>query len=126
MKMKLWQWEWEFDKDDARIVIPLVLLVFGLAWTQVRKEVLLAGAGVYYLLYFFLKPVLLGIRDFFRAVHHWVVFRCPYCRSRDVFLQGYQGYHGDQEYGYHLCNHCKETSIEVRSRLIKATQRKLK
>ena len=91
MKIKLWQWEWDFDKEDAKIVVPLMLLVFGLAWTQVRKEIVLGMAVGYYLLYFFLMPILLALKHFFVRVHAWWIFRCPHCGSREVFLQGYQG-----------------------------------
>jgi hypothetical protein len=27
MKIKLWQWEYDFDKEDAKIVVPLILLL---------------------------------------------------------------------------------------------------
>ena len=126
MKIKLWQWEYDFDKEDAKIVIPLALLVLGLAFTQVNKPALLAGAVAYYLLYFFLRPCVLGLMRGFAAIRQWLFFRCPYCESRDVFLQGYQGYHSDEHYPYHLCNHCGETSIEVRkNRLLKSSVGKL-
>jgi hypothetical protein len=124
MKIKLWQWEYDFDKDDAKIVIPLVLLVLGLAFTQVRKEALWGGAVAYYLLYFFLKPCLVALKNFFVSVRQWLFFRCPYCKSREVFLQGYQGYHSDEQYAFHLCNRCRETSVLVNNRLLKATRGK--
>ena len=54
---KLWQWEYDFEKEDAKIVIPLILLLLGLTFTPHHAEVLWAGAVAYYLLYFFLMPV---------------------------------------------------------------------
>lgn len=121
MKIKLWQFEYDFDKDDAKIVIPVLLLALGLAFTPLNKSALWSGAVVYYLLYFFLKPGISGLKDHLVApIHHWLFFRCPYCKSRDVFLQGYQGYHSDEFYGWHLCNHCGETLILLNNgRLIK-------
>ena len=41
MKIKLWQLEYDFDKEDAKIVVPLILLLLGLIFTQLRKDILL-------------------------------------------------------------------------------------
>lgn len=49
MKIKLWQWEYDFDKEDAKIVVPLILLVLGLSLTPLRKEAIWGGAVAYYL-----------------------------------------------------------------------------
>jgi hypothetical protein len=113
MKIKLWRWELDFDKEDAKIVIPLVLLLLGLVFTRLNKEALWGGAVAYYLLYFFLRELVARVRL-------WLFFRCPYCKSREVLLQGYQGYHSDEQYAYHLCNRCRKTSVMVNERLIKA------
>jgi hypothetical protein len=122
MKIKLWQFEYDFDKDDAKIVIPVLLLTLGLAFTALNKSALWLGAVAYYALYFFLKPFFLVLKDhIFAPVRHWLFFRCPYCKSRDIFEQGLQEYHGDMPYYYHLCNHCGETSILLlNGRLIKS------
>ena len=120
MKIKLWQWEYDFDKEDAKIVIPLVLLLLGLTLTQLNKAALWGGAVAYYLLYFFLKPFVHLWGELFGGLRHWVFFRCPYCKSREVILQGYQGYHSDEQYAFHLCNGCRKTSVLVNERLIKA------
>jgi hypothetical protein len=120
MKIKLWQWEYEFDKEDAKIVVPLVLLVLGMVFTQLNKEALWGGVVAYYLLYFFLKQCLLRIEKLFARLRGWLFFRCPYCKSPEVILQGYQGYHSDELYAYHLCNRCHKTSVMVNERLIKA------
>ena len=93
MKIKLWQLEYDFDKEDAKIVVPLILLLLGLVFTPVNKAALWIGATAYYLLYFFLEPCFLGFKRLFTRFHVWLSFRCPYCKSRDVILQGYQGYH---------------------------------
>jgi hypothetical protein len=126
MKIKLWQWEYDFDKEDAKIVVPLILLLLGLTLTQLRKDALFAGAVAYYLLYFFLPPCLLALKNLSARVSHWLFFRCPYCKSREVFLQGYQGYHSDEQYPIHLCNRCRETSVLVNDRLIAANPSKVK
>jgi hypothetical protein len=81
--------------------------------------VLWGGAVIYYFLYFFLKRCLMTFKGAFDNLHHWLAFKCPYCKSREVFLQGYQGYHSDEQYAYHLCNRCRETSVLVNDRLIK-------
>ncbi len=74
----------------------------------------------YYLLYFFLKPSFLGIKATLTRLRVWRGFRCPYCKSREIILQGYQGYHSDEYYAYHLCNRCHETSVLLGDRLIKS------
>jgi hypothetical protein len=122
MKIKLWQWEYDFDKSDAEIVVPLMLLLLGLAFTPLNKAWLWSGGVGYYLLYFFLKPCALAVKRFFGNLQQRWTFRCPYCKSREVILQGYQGYHSDEQYAFHLCNQCKETSVLVNEKLIKASQ----
>jgi len=126
MKIKLWQWEYDFDKEDAKIVVPLILLLLGLTLTHLRKDALFGGAVAYYLLYFFLPPCLVALKGLFARVWHWLVFRCPYCKSREVFLQGYQGYHSDEQYAIHLCNRCRGTSVLVNNRLITTNPPKAK
>lgn len=120
MKLKLWQFEWDFDKDDAKIAVPLLLLALGFAFTPLSKTWLLVGAVVYYLLYFFSGHVLITVEHITRKAKAWLFYRCPWCKSRDVILQGYQGYKSDEQYAYHTCNECGETSILVNERLIKA------
>jgi len=122
MRIKLWQWEYDFDKADAEIAVPLALLLLGLAFTPLNKAWLWSGGVAYYLLYFFLKPCVLGLKKMFGSLHHWWVFKCPYCKSREMILQGYQGYHSDEHYAFYLCNRCKTTSVLVNERLIKATR----
>jgi hypothetical protein len=122
MKIKLWQLEYDFDKDDAKIVLPLILLLLGLTVTQLNKKGLWIGAVAYYLLYFFLEPFFRALKDLFKPLYTWLFFKCPYCRSHEVIMQGYQGYHSDELYAFHLCNACRETSVLVNNRLIKATK----
>jgi hypothetical protein len=122
MKIKLWQWEYDFEKADAEIVVPLVLLLLGLAFTPLNKAWLWSGGVAYYLLYFFLKPCVLGLKGILGKFHRWLTFRCPYCKSREVILQGYDGYHSDEFYAFHLCDQCRQTSVLVNDKLIKATR----
>ncbi|GEM_PF-3463794 len=116
MKIKFWQFEYDFDKEDAKIVIPVLLLVLGLVFTPINKSVLWLGAAAYYLLYFFVKPffaTLNNLRSKFQL-------RCPHCKSRDIIFQGLDNYHGDVPYDWFLCNHCGETSILLNNgRLVK-------
>jgi len=57
MKMELLQWKFEFDKDDAKIVIPVLLLLLALTLTPLNKVALWSGAGRVLRLVFFLKTV---------------------------------------------------------------------
>jgi hypothetical protein len=84
MKIKLLQFEYDFDKEDAKIVVPVLLLTLGLAFTPLKKAMLWSGAVTYYALYFFLKPFVSALNDLWLKFH----FRCPHCKSRDVFEQG--------------------------------------
>jgi hypothetical protein len=109
VKIELWQFKYDFDKDDAKIVIPVLLLALGLAFTPLNKSWLWAGAVVYYALYFFLKPGLGALND----LRLKFLFRCAHCKSRDIILQGMNNYQGDVPYDWYLCNHCGETSIHL-------------
>jgi hypothetical protein len=124
MKFKFWQSEFEFDKEDAKIAVPIILLILGLAFTHLPKDWLLGGVGAYYLLYFFLLSVVefvtKPLKDLYKRIHAAWVYKCPYCKSREIILQGYQGYHSDEHYPYYICNRCRETSVFVNERLIKA------
>lgn len=113
MKIKLWQWEYDFDKDDAKIVVPLILLVLSLIFTQLAKDWLIGGVAAYYLLYFFLPPIFLAVKTLFARIRHWLRFRCPYCKSRELILRGMQEFHGDIPYDHYFCNRCRETSVFV-------------
>jgi|HubBroStandDraft_1064217.scaffolds.fasta_scaffold1785260_1 hypothetical protein len=96
MKLKFWQSEFEFDKEDAEIAVPIILLILGLAFTQLPKGWLLGGVAAYYLLYFFLLRVVefvtKPLKDVYERIHAAWVYRCLYCKSREIILQGYQGY----------------------------------
>jgi hypothetical protein len=129
MKIKLWQLEYDFDKEDA-VVVPLILLLLGLTFTQLRKDRLLAGVTAYYLLYFFLPPCVVALQKLFARIHHWRIFRCPYCKSREIILQGIQEFHGDIPYDHYFCNRCRETSVFVNTagidKMLAPTPSKLK
>jgi len=114
MKIKFGQWgEYDFDKDDAMIVVPLILLLLCLTLTPLRREFLIGGAAAYYFLYFFLPPTFLAINKLFARLHHWRTFRCPYCKSHELILQGMQEFHGDIPYDWYFCHRCRETSVYV-------------
>ena len=123
MKIKLWQFEYDFDQKDAQIVLPVLLLVLGLIFTNLNKEVLWGGTVAYYLLYFFVKPTFLTIAELSTRFLSWKRFRCPSCKSRELIMQGYQGYHSDEHYPYYLCNRCHETVVMVGERLLKARRK---
>jgi len=110
MKLKFWQFEYDFDKDDARIVIPLILLVLGFAFTRLGKEILLGVAAAYYALYFFSETFSVIASKLLTKAS----FRCPYCKSREMlfedvlFLKG-----GIAGYDSYLCNSCGRNSIHI-------------
>jgi hypothetical protein len=122
VKIKLWQFEYDFDKNDAKIVVPLILLVLGLAFTTLNKTALWVGGVAYYLLYFFIREGLAGLWGMLSRLRSWWLFRCPSCKSREIIMQGYQGYHSDELYAFYLCNRCRDTSVMVNDKLIKATK----
>ncbi|SRR6266566_2501079 len=130
MKSKLWQLEYDFDKEDAKIVVPLILLLLGMTLTQLRKDWMLGGVAAYYLLYFFLPPCIAALKKLFAWVRHRFAFRCPYCKSREIILQGLQEFHGDIPYDHYFCNRCRETSVWVNAggvdKMIAPTPSKLK
>src|SRR5580658_10141130 len=114
MKIKLGSWaDYDFDKEDAKIAVPLILLLLGLTLTSLRKEWLLAGVTAYYALYFFLPPSYAAIKKLFARIHHWRTFRCPYCKSHELILQGMQEFLGDIPYDWYFCHRCRETSVYV-------------
>lgn len=115
MKIKFWNFEYEFDTEDAKIVVPLVLVILSLIFTQFNKEILLTLTSLYYILYFFSQSFLLKIKALW---NNWYRFRCPSCKSKKVFLQGYQGYKSDEQYPYYLCADCHQTSVLIGSGLI--------
>jgi hypothetical protein len=114
MKIKIGSWaDYDFDKEDAKIAVPLILLLLGLTLTPLKKEWLLAGVTIYYALYFFLPPCFAAIKKLFAQIDHWRRFRCPYCKSHELILQGMQEFHGDIPYDHYFCHRCRETCVFV-------------
>lgn len=118
MKFKFVQSEFEFDEDDAKIAVPLVLLALGLAFTPIPKTWLLAGAGVYYLLLFFLPSLAEPLKKWIVRQHTRRKYRCPHCRSLHTVLLGLQEYLGDVPHYWYRCNDCGEESVCVDDNLI--------
>src|SRR5580693_5060137 len=74
MKIKIGSWvDYDFDKEDAKIAVPLILLLLGLTLTPLRKEWLLAGVTAYYVLYFFLFPCFAAIKKLFARIHRYTI-----------------------------------------------------
>ncbi|MGB9369478.1 MAG: hypothetical protein WCE79_26065 [Xanthobacteraceae bacterium] len=108
MKLKLWQLgEFEFGRDDAKIIVPLILLLLVLLAAPVHLVWVLPIAAVYYLLLFFWKDVAAAVERF----RQWQRMRCPKCKNRKIYLQGYQGYNSDEQHPHYFCENCKTTSI---------------
>jgi predicted RNA-binding Zn-ribbon protein involved in translation (DUF1610 family) len=107
MKIKFWKFEYDFDRDDAKIIIPIILLLAAIAVTNLNPILLLGLAATYYLLYFFLMDAVTAIKGYVSRPR----MRCPKCGSKKIILQGYQSYKSDELYAYYFCDNCKTTSI---------------
>ncbi len=107
MKLKIWQFEYDFDRDDAKIVVPIILVLVAVSTTNLPAALLVGLAAGYYLLYFFLKDAVAAIKSSIGKLK----MRCPKCGNRKIILQGYQGYKSDEQYPYYLCDSCKTTSV---------------
>lgn len=59
MKLKCWLFEFDFQKDDAKIVIPITLLLISIIFlgnkNETINEILIIGIAIYYLCFFFLQ-----------------------------------------------------------------------
>jgi hypothetical protein len=107
MKLKIWQFEYDFDRDDAKIVVPIILLLVAISATNLSPTFLISLSVGYYLLYFFLNDAVAAAKGAIEKLK----MRCPKCGNRRIFLQGYQGYKSDEQYPYYFCDSCKSTSI---------------
>jgi hypothetical protein len=107
MKLTFWQGEFEFDRDDAVIVIPLILLLLSFA-TPLPKVWVLVGFAVYYVVLFFL-------RDPLKKLYSWLynkwAFRCPDCCSSHTVELGLAEYLGDVSHYWFRCNDCGDESV---------------
>ncbi|HXW70323.1 MAG TPA: hypothetical protein VEK34_02590 [Methylocella sp.] len=107
MKIKFWHLEYDFDKDDAKIVIPIVLLLIAVTTTSISPAILIGASVIYFFSYFFVEDL---IKKIIGAIPK-APLKCPKCKNRKIVLQGYQGYKSDEQYPYYLCTHCDTTSI---------------
>lgn len=107
MKLKIWQFEYDFDRDDAKIVIPIILLLAAISVTTLNPIFLLAATAAYYLLYFFMMDAVAAVKGYVTKLK----MRCPKCKNRKIILQGYETYKSDEYYAYYFCDECGTTSI---------------
>jgi len=117
MRIRFWQFEYDFDRDDAKIVVPIILLLVAISVTDLSPLWLLTTIVAYYLLYFFAMDLAGIVKDCWSRRK----MRCPNCKNRKIFLQGYQGYKSDEQYAYYFCDHCKTTSILTDGGLLKVS-----
>jgi DNA-directed RNA polymerase subunit RPC12/RpoP len=113
MKLKFWQSEFEFNKDDATIVVPLILLLLSFATPLPKVWLLVAFAAYYGILFFGGKLV-----DHVRAWLKKRSFRCPHCRSLSTVTLGMDDYLGDCPYYFYRCNDCGKESVYVDDKLV--------
>ncbi len=115
MKIKFWQFEYDFDRDDAKIVIPVILLLAAISATNLDPVWLIGSTAIYYLLYFFMMDAVAAVKSQLVKLK----MRCPKCKNRKIILQGYQAYKSDEHYAYYFCDNCKTTSILTDAGLLK-------
>ncbi len=103
MNIEFWKIKCDFDKQDAKIVIPIILLLIALIFSKLNKEILILTVVTYYFMYFFYGQYFTKMRGlYFNLIKH----KCPSCKSRKIYLQGYQGYKSDEHYPYYRCIAC--------------------
>jgi hypothetical protein len=115
MKIKLWQFECDFDRDDAKIVVPVILLAIAVSKTSLNPILLIGLVAAYYLLYFFIMDAVGAVKGYIAKLK----MRCPKYKNRKIILQGYQGYKSDEQYPYYYCDECETTSILTDGGLLK-------
>jgi DNA-directed RNA polymerase subunit RPC12/RpoP len=113
MKLKFWQGEFEFDRDDAVIVVPIILLLLSFA-TPLPRIWLLVGFGTYYAVLFFAGKLVQPFKKWFEMRG----YRCPYCKSPYTVVLGLNDYLGDCPYYFYKCNDCGQESIEMHGSLV--------
>ena len=120
MKLKFWQGEFEFDKDDAVIVIPIILLLLSFA-TPLPKVWLLVGFATYFAVLFFGGKL---VQPFKKLYVKWA-YRCPWCRSSSMVVLGLENYLGDCPFYFYRCNDCGKEAVQVDDKLVKPGNWKL-
>jgi len=90
MKLKFWQGEFEFDRDDAVIVIPLSFCCSALRH-HMPKVWLLVGFAAYYVVLTLAWKLTEPLKKSFKWLHTLWVLSLSILKSREIFLQGYQG-----------------------------------
>jgi hypothetical protein len=107
MKIKFWRFECDFDGDDAKVVVPIILLLVAVSVTDLNPIWLIGSLAVYYVLYFFWGDTASAIKRFVANRN----MRCPKCKNRKIILQGYQPYKSDEHYPHYFCDRCKTTCV---------------
>ena len=64
MKIKFWNFEYDFDRDDAKVVVPILLMVIAISVSSVNPLWWLTAAAAYYVLYFFSGSAVEAIRGY--------------------------------------------------------------
>jgi hypothetical protein len=76
MKLKFLQCEYEFDKEDAKIVVPIIILLLSVSFAKFNNGILIIV--IYYLLYLFSSIQIEIIKNILLKIE----FRCQKCKSR--------------------------------------------
>jgi hypothetical protein len=115
MKFKFGQiGETEFDREDAKIAIPLILLLLDMAVATFSKGRIFVTPIVYYLWLFFGREWIHRIMKKFTVWRH---YRCPRCKSHETLFLGLKDYCGNR-YTWYECNSCHRRLIEANERLL--------
>lgn len=107
MKIKFWQFEYKFDKDDAKIVIPVMLLLIAISATEIDRTILVLITTCYYLLYFFLEKLVVKIKNIIPKPK----LKCPKCKSKKIIYKGIIEYGEGVPYDSYYCSDCGKESI---------------
>jgi hypothetical protein len=102
----------------------LLVLGFGVYASEKRSAPGRGGRVLPFV--FFLEAGARGIKGISEGGSSVGGFQVPILQeSPGFFCRGIRGTIPIEYYGFYLCNRCKETSVEVNQRLIKATRGKI-
>lgn len=73
-----------FDRDDAKIAIPIILIIIAILFLQEKIGLILALISLYYLLYFYAQTAIQIIKSLYQKNR----FRCQLCKSRHLAQTG--------------------------------------
>jgi DNA-directed RNA polymerase subunit RPC12/RpoP len=107
MKIKFPKFEFEFGKEDAEIVVPLVLLGVSFFAIPNYRGILFVITTIYFLILLLCKIVTPQIKLLILKRR----LKCPVCKSRLIILEGLRPYNSGVEHEVYKCTECQKYSI---------------